>query len=103
MAMMQPDFARQESALRAAAREARAHPAARAQSLQALVPEAPEQPLLRTADGANYFSCVAPQPLVQVMPSGASGMYREDTPCKGRFSSPLATPSARMRVRLGHA
>jgi hypothetical protein len=44
-----------------------------------------------------------PQLLVQVMPPGASGMYREDTPCKGRFSSPLAMPSAKSRVRLGHA
>src|ERR1700679_2134845 len=98
MAMMQPDFARQESALRAAAREARAHPAARAQSLQALVPEAPEPPLLRTPDEANYSSCLAHHRLVEVMPSGASGMYRENPPCKGRFSSPPATPSPRMHV-----
>ena len=62
MVMTQPDFVRQDFALRAvrALREAKAHPAARAQSLQAPGPETPEQPLLQIADGANYFSCIAP-------------------------------------------
>src|ERR1700675_292762 len=94
-ATMQPDFARQDFALRAvpAVPAARAHPAARPQGLPAT--ETPKQLLPRNVDGANCFSCVAPK---TSCPDDAPRRIRdvpEHTPSKAPFSSPLAMPERR--------